>query len=332
MLRFFQKAYLSQYIVLFLLTILFWTPSVILKSGYTSESTPAFELILRAGMLNPFILNGIALITILLTGLFMNNLAGDFGFSRKLSTTTMFLFLLFASSLTSFTTLSPFLLINVFLLFFIRSIFILPDSEDSIPLIFNASLILGIASFFYLPVIIFVVLIWFSLIIHRSNAWRNYTASFAGIILPHILMMTWYFWNDDLESYFIPWTDFLNISTNFTHLTISIDLIIIVIYLALLIIAAFGIMAHLTEKNISLRRNLIITLYYFVFTLIIILFFSVNLTSAMLILIPGTLILTRFLADIKHVKFFNTSFLIITILILINQYYRLIDALLIAVD
>jgi len=324
MLSFFQKAYLSQYIVLLLLTLVFWMPSSLLSETYKGTITPAFDIVTQLFMNNALIMNFIALIITLLLGLLIKNIAGEFDFSSKLATTGMLLFLVFASSLTPFTLFNPFIVVNILLLFFIRSLFMLPTTEYSIPLVFNAAIILGVASMFYLPTVFFFLLIWFSLIIHRSNSWRNYVVSIAGILMPHIFIMTWYFWNDNLSIYLETWINLFEIKLNFVHFEISLDLIIGILFLSLFIIAAFGTFNRLSEKKIIPRRNQLITLYYFLFTLLIFFLFSESLNPALMMVIPGTFILTNFLQGARQYKIYNIVFVIIVVLIVGNQYFQLI--------
>ena len=153
MLRFFQKAYLSQYVVLLSITIVFWIPSFMLNDIFSEESSPAFRFLLQIGDINPYLLTGITIAATLILGLLVNNIAGDHEFSSKLSTTAMFIFLLFVSSSPSFTLFNPFFIVNLLLVFFIRSLFMIPTSEFPITITFNAGLIIGIASLFFLPII-----------------------------------------------------------------------------------------------------------------------------------------------------------------------------------
>ncbi|MFK5857439.1 MAG: hypothetical protein QM503_15020, partial [Bacteroidota bacterium] len=145
-----------------------------------------------------------------------------------------------------------------------------------------------------------------------------------GILLPYVFLLTWFFFIDHmLENSFVLF-DSLQIDLVPIFLTNAIDIVVSVILLALVIISAFGISGRLYEKNINLRRNLIITLFYLVSAFLILLFFSKSLISTLLLAIPSTLILGYWLSNLKKERWYNISLILVTFLIILNQYLDLI--------
>jgi hypothetical protein len=327
MLNFFQKAYLPQYIALLILAAIFWAPSFFLSKTFEPGQFLIFENIVPAAFQNVLVLNGLAFLLTILTGLFINNIAGEVDISKKLTTITMFIFVVITGSLTTFTTLSPYIITNILLLFFLWSLFRLPASDHPISLVLNASLILGISSLFYPPIILFLILVWIALLIHRSNSWRYFIVSIIGILLPHFFLIFWYFWNDDVGKYLMFLADFQEIIMINNLLSITLDLILVLVFFLLYFISLIRTMSLLTNKNINLRRNLIITIYFILFALTIFVLFSRSHTVFLITAIPGTLLITHFLQEVKAKRTFNLALLVLLVVILINQFTGLVSTL-----
>jgi hypothetical protein len=235
----------------------------------------------------------------------------------------IFFFSILSVSLSPFAIMNPFILINFFLFFFIRNLYRLPNVENPIPLVFNASLMLGLSSLYFFKIIFLVVVVWVALIIHRLNSWRNYIASIIGIIVPYLFVITWYFWSDQLNDFILKMEMMFIFRLN-TDLSLGInDLIILVIIAGLIIIGVFKTTTHLTEKNINLRRNLIISIYFLIIALIIVVIFGQGIKSLLITIIPASIILSNAFYDLRRYRFYNIFFSVLIVFIMINQFLKL---------
>jgi hypothetical protein len=188
---------------------------------------------------------------------------------------------------------------------------------------FNAGLLLGIASFLFTPLIILVFFLWIAIIVHRLTDWRNFVSSLIGVTLPYLFLYTWYLWaetfHENLEStfstyFFIP---------NFQFSEFSMSHIIIILLMFIIAVSSLNTLSWLREKNIHVRRNLMITLLYLVFTISLAIFYHQMAETLLLIAIPATLILTNSAYQSKKLKYFNWAVYIMLILIFINIYLNL---------
>jgi len=253
-----------------------------------------------------------------------NKIAISNGFSTKISTLIAFLYVLFTSAIIGESHNNPVIWINFIMVFVLNNLMRLPYVNNLIPVIFNASFLLGIASLFYSQLVFLILFIWLSIIIHRIVTWRNIAVSLIGITLPYIFMLTWFFYTDTmLQDSFVLFNS-LQIDIVPILLTNPIEIIITIMFLAIIIISIFGIASSLIEKNINLRRNLTITLFYIAIVFLIILIFSKSYISTLLLSIPSALLLGNWLNNRKKIRWYNISLWLITIFIIVNQYLNII--------
>lgn len=329
MIKFFSSGYLSRYILLLIFGVLIWAPSLILPSSYTGISSFAFNQISYLTADNNLVLTILSFALTMVSALLLNQIAITNGFSGKVSTLIAFLFILLTSSLVTEFHNNPVIWINFALIFVIGSLMRLPYVNNTIPVVFNASFILGLASLFYSQLVFLILFIWISIIIHRVVSLRNLVVSIIGIVLPYFFLLTLFFSMDILleESYVL--FDSLQIDITPVFITDPIEIVISIILLSITIISAFGIIGRLTEKNINLRRNLIITLFYAAIVFTVLLFFSKSIITVLLLVIPSVLIIGHWLGSLRRTRWFNLALSLVVILIIINQYlyllFRLLD-------
>ena len=328
MIRFFSTGYLSRYLLLFLLGLIIWLPSLLFPTSYTGISSYAFDQISYLTNQNLYIQTSISFVLTLVTAFLLNQFAIINGFNGKVSTLVAFLYLLLTSSLVGEFHNNPVIWINFILVFVLGSLMQLPYVSNKIPVVFNASFLLGMASIFYSQLVFLIVFIWVSIIIHRIVTWRNFVISLIGILLPYFFLLTWFFWTDSLleESYVLFHS--LQIDIAPILLTDPVEIVVSVIILAITIVSTLSIASRLTEKNINLRRNLIITMFYVVAAFLVLLFFSKSLISTLLLSIPSALIMAHWLSSVKRTRWYNVSLWLVIVLIVLNQYLNMLFSLL----
>lgn len=106
----------------------------------------------------------------------------------------MYVFL--ATILPEFQFFHPMLFINSFLLLALDRIFFLYKNDKPLPLDFDTGFIIGIASLFYLPLLIFILFFGAALILLRPFSWRDWATGIIGVFLPLFFAFCFYFLND----------------------------------------------------------------------------------------------------------------------------------------
>ncbi len=84
-------------------------------------------------------------------------------------------------------------------------------SESPVPLMFNGSFIISLAALFYLPALIFIVLIWAGWLFFNPFRVRAYLISLTGLVMPFFFVYSYFFLTDSIEQINID-LSFLNIS------------------------------------------------------------------------------------------------------------------------
>ena len=324
MIRFFSTGYLSRYLLLLLFGLVIWMPSLLFSDSYSGIPSYAYNQILTLTAHNVYVLTSISFVLTIITSFLLNQFAINNGFSAKVSTLIALLYMLLTSAMVGETHNNPVIWINFILVFVLGNLMHLPYVGNTIPVVFNASFLLGVASIFYSPLVFLILFIWMAIIIHRLISLRNIIVSLVGVILPYVFLLTWFFYKDILleESYVL--FDSLNIELAPIFITDVVDIIVSIILLALTIISILGIAGRLNEKNINLRRNLIITMFYVSTAFLILLFFSKSLISTLLLSIPAALITGHWLSCTKHTRWYNIALSLVMVLIILNQYLYLI--------
>jgi hypothetical protein len=72
-------------------------------------------------------------------------------------------------------------------------------SDKAFGAVFNAGFLLGLASLFYVPSIVFLVFAITVIILLRPFIWREWIIFFFGVCVPLIYSFVYFFWNDRLQ-------------------------------------------------------------------------------------------------------------------------------------
>ncbi len=327
MIKFFSTGYLSRYLLVILFGLIVWTPSIVFPTLYTGISSFAYNQILFLTAQNIYIQTFASLIVTLVTAFMLNKCAIDNGLSGKISTLVLFIYIMLTSSLAEEYHNNPVIWINLILVFVLCNLMRLPYVTNAIPVIFNAAFLIGVASLFYSQLLFLAILIWASIFIHRIVTWRNLIVTIVGIMLPYFLLLTLFFAMDKLleESYVL--FDSLHIDTKFVFIVDPVEIVTSVILLLITFVSALGVANRIPEKNINLRRNLIITYFYIGTVLLILIVFTKSLVSTLLFCIPVALLIAHWLGGIKRALWYNVALTVTLILIIFNQYLYLIFSL-----
>ncbi len=323
MLHYFQSAYLSRYIVVFALALIYWVPTFIILPEFSQDFNSFIVLPVFRGKALLFF-TALAFATSLLTALIANQIASDSGFIGRVSTVGLFVFVLFSSSLASFPNYSAFILINLMFVLFIRLLFLIPESNTQIFLSFNAALILGVSSLLFLPVVYLIVVLWIALVIHRAGNPRNYIASVIGLLTPFLFTFIWFFWFDRLDEFVFAFESLLLINPGYLLSFQVLNYTILFIIMILTLISTLRATAKLTEKNINQRRNLMIILYFLLFVTTVAVLFGSYETALLILCIPSALLVSHSLQETKKARPFNMVLITLIVLVLINHYLKLL--------
>ena len=121
MIKYFSTGYLSRYIVLFILLVAIWLPSLFTPILYTGISSYLFDLINVYTSQNLHVQTGFAILLTLLTAIMINKIAVENGFTSKISTLTALSYILLTSSIVGESHNNPVIWINFIMIFVLQT-------------------------------------------------------------------------------------------------------------------------------------------------------------------------------------------------------------------
>jgi hypothetical protein len=203
----------------------------------------------------------------------------------------------------------------------VNTLFKIPKGIDTIPLTFNASLYLGLASLFYYPGLFLIIAIWVALMVFTVSTWREYFVTIIGVFLPLFFNFFWCYFIDKQELFFEKFTAAFHFDFTFIFMSIPImDLIVVVLLLGIIVPSVVKLAGSLLEKSIVLRQKLTFAIWLLVLSFLIIILFEKNTGTWMMLVVPATIILTNVFSEIKKLKWVDLYISLVFVLILLNHY------------
>ena len=108
------------------------------------------------------------------------------------------MYVIIGSLLPPFQWFHPMLFVNSLLLLAIDKIFFLYKNDKPLSLDFDIGFIIGLASLFYLPIIIFIFFFGSALILLRPFSWRDWIVGIIGVFLPLFFAFCYFLLTDHL--------------------------------------------------------------------------------------------------------------------------------------
>ena len=303
----------ASFIMLILLCAVTWT------SSFAFVDTDASLINYREHILYyyffgsgiSFTLNQVITLTIVLTGaFFVNFLCIEQEITSKTNYLPAFFYILLAFSSTTKNIVEPILIANLFIL---PSLYFLINSyrrDDALAEFFKAGLFMGLASFFCIHYIIIFPLSFISLIILRPFNWREWIVTLLGQITPlYIYLSVCYLIDKDVFAVFKMMEEAIS----------GIQKPIISEYyygFIFIIILSFGfsLIRYLSRGfggKVKTQKTKYILLWMLLFCSLIILFEQVSDMILLPCIIPLSILIGDYLAEIKQLKIANALLTII---------------------
>jgi hypothetical protein len=202
--RFLKPNNASAFFILPLLAVAIWSfgfftdPVLPLK-----HAMPLYELLVSPLAHLPWLTNIIGLLLVIAEAFLLNYIVNENEVLAKKTALPGLFYIVFMSNNSAMLALHPLLFSNLFLLFALGKILDAYRKDIVFSQVFDAGMLVSIASLFYFPCIIFFPVLGIALILFRPFLWREWVISLIGVVVPYIFVLTWYFWNDVMEYLFI---------------------------------------------------------------------------------------------------------------------------------
>ena len=277
-----------------------------LKLVFSHEWIPPFTVLLLGIVIPSFHALG------------LNNLIYEKNIIRKDNFVLGFVYLLICTPFTN--TLSEWF-VSFFLLFVLNYIFETYQKEYPFSQVFNAVFILSILSFIFPNLLFLMLLVLISGINYSNLNWRNLSIACIGLIIPYFFYFVYTVLFE--KSFYFPEFSALERITFPTIYTLALPKLIWVCTLLLISLFAFiELFKWLYKKSIRSRKSFLIIFFYFILTILLILFSGLK--SWYFLMTPLCIIIGNYFTYTKNRKVANILFLL---LVTSSFYYKYFIAL-----
>lgn len=189
---------------------------------------------------------------------------------------------------------------TLFVILFLDLIFGSYSDEPNTYKIFEAGILLGLGSLFFLPLVYLLPFIWIACMVQRPFYWREFVFPVIGLILPYIFLFSILFFTEkSIPDFFNLMKDQFIFSFTFPHF-VWIYLAFITFLTLLILMASVYLLKVYQFRKIYIRDYFMVLFWLFISALLIYFLFSgFNIGAVYLIAIPVSYILTNYFITAK---------------------------------
>ena len=276
LIRTFKQGDARTAVWLILIALLLWSDSFLFL-GFTmpemEEFAPLYRILLLA--LPPLpLLNVLMGFALLLAQVFLiNSICFKYNFLGKSSWLPGFFYLVIMSSHHEYLFLTSSIVANLFLLLAFERMLRVFDSKDPVAEIFNVGMLFSIAGLIQYSSFLFVLWFLFILILYVLPSARTIAAAVTGVSLPLMLLSVWHFLNYRLLEEAMLFVQRFQTGFLFDNGLSVFEVILMFALAGLALVAIVRLYSgRLAEKPIRVRNRISSVVYFFIFSLIAVLF------------------------------------------------------------
>lgn len=321
-LRFFRSSFPIQFIMIGVIGGLLWSHAFINPPEMPAPDGPVLLYGLTYTLLHgsPHLACFLGFIFMLLSAFLLNRLLTRNEVVLKNSSLSALIFIELMSYFPFLLTLHQVSIAGFFLLMILERLYKSYTKAESLELTYVSGFLIGIASLFYLPFILFFFFLLISFIIFRNIDWHEWIGSFIGMVTPYIFLSVYYYWFDKLPLKAHEYQRFFMISFNLAPLHEPTFVILSIIILLFLTFGLVTGLSRLSEKTIEIRKKTIL-LIWLIPVMVISIFFSASLIKYHLLIsfITVSGLLSMYLVKIRNTFWAELIFVCILSILLINN-------------
>ncbi len=244
-------------------------------------------------------------IVILIGALALNFIAINQEITTKNNFLPAFLYTLLAYASSTSYIIEPILIANIFVLIALYFMLTSYRQDASLTLCYNSGFFIGLASFFYVYYVLLFPVFFIALLILRTFAWREYALLLFGMITP-----IYFYW----AMGYLSNTVVINLFSVFGKLLTSIQKIhlseyFIALFLVLMLLMLLAVFQNFSSGfGVKVKTQKFKFILFWIFGVSFLMIFF-NHTTQMLLLpciVPLSIIIGDYLAEIKKIKIANT--------------------------
>jgi hypothetical protein len=321
--KLFNSNSIGSLTILIVLALLLWSKTFInIASLYeVIPVSPLYKIVYYSLHEFKIISAFIAMALIIFEALFINHVLAENDLIPRNSYIAAYIFIIISSLFSDIIMLNPILIINVFIIAVLWLFLKLYERNEAYSIVFNIGTLLSIASMFYFPSFIFIILIWIGFIIYRLFSWREWLISILGLILPYIFLGSYYFWNDCFKTKIESYKNVFSL-INFHDFHPTLNATIIISFLGLiLLLSLFKFLTIINEKAIRIRKFLSLIIWF-----VIVSFISISISAKfgalcfVMILPSVSVMITLYLTNLKRQRWTEGIIITLTLLLIAGRF------------
>jgi len=322
LIRIFRTGYMVNIFMFSIISLLLWMPAFVNPAPPAAASTYgiAYDLLISS-----FIITGIVPVLIaffLLVGqaiVFNAVLVKNPFFTRSIFLPAL-IYVILMSYNPAYLVLHPAIIANFFLIFSLKNLYNTYARKEAFRESFNASFWVAVASLFYFPAIMMMILIWSAFLIFRINSWREWLISFIGSSTPYLLLMMGFYLSDGLDyftAYYPESISWLQVNLSLT----TYDYIFWPVFLVLLLVALARFSISRADKIISRRKGFaVVNAYLFISGLSVFISGHNPHLHGFLIFTPASVVIAYYFIEVRRVLVAELLFLLLLSSIVVTRF------------
>ena len=309
------------FILLFILRLgIYLDLPVSINTGFTELFS---RLLIQVSIDNLFLpaLNiTLAGIVLFIQALIFNKIVNNFNILGRSTFLPALFYVVAGSIFTPFLFLSPPLVCNFFILFIIHKIMVDYKGPDAIGSMFDLGLIVAVGTLFYFPFVLYLILLWVSLIILRPFNWREWLSVLIGYITIVFFLGVYYYWNGRLLDFYEIWEPLSNKFPFYIKIQVT-DYIVLFPIVACLLLGFIQLRLNFFKSFVQVRKFFQVLFFLFVFSaLSYYLKSDFRINHFLLCIIPVAVLLAYYFAHAKKRWVYESFFLLIISFIIYFQF------------
>ncbi len=323
MLSFFKHSYLSQHLVIVMMALVLWMPAFITKSAFIpgESTTPLYNFITSIFAFSPLLINALAFAVYLICIFLFNSVLSANRLVAKNNTVGALTFGLMMCCVPALHSCYPFIFACPFILMAMHTLFLIYQTDNPENYMMNIGYFIAIASLFYYPSVFLMIWVIVSFFILGFREIRYILIPVTGFLLINGLFIGLAFLFGDISLLLESYSKFfrnINFSCDLNHS----DKILLIIFSVLFLVSFLRTLSNRNSEGSNVRKRVGVTVVLTIFSFAMF-FMNMPLMNNSLIFMMFAFFYAIALSDIKKTKIANAITIIVTLIILANQYLPL---------
>jgi len=289
-----------------------------LNFEFLEPYTRLFIRIPASGSFSPLANVITATVLVIIQAILFNVVVNRHGLLAKQSYLPALLYVTASGLFLQFLIISPPLICNFILIWMMDKFLKTGKSTSAMMMMFDIGMLIALGTLIYFPFIVFLLLLWLSLMLYRSFNWREWIAGFIGFLTIFFFLAVFYYWNDNLNQFMKIWAPLTNKFPSVLGINYN-DYLVLIPISVIMTLAALQLRENFFRSFISTRKAF--QMLFFMFLITFVSFYTKHdfrIYHFLLSVPPGAVLLAYYFSNARKRWFYETLFALLVISI---QYF-----------